>query len=65
MEICPYCINDGKTRLLCGTSFETGDGFVYICSRIQDHDGEHVACGEEHHDIARGKDDCLQSVTKP
>ena len=54
---CPYCLNDGIPRLICGTAFETEDGFVFLCSRPQGHVGDHVACGEENHEIAKGKNE--------
>jgi len=45
---CPYCKHE-KERC-CAHIGE------FICTRPLGHEGPHVACGEETHEIARGED---------
>ncbi len=58
-EPCPFCGECPDDPVGCDATTEESDGLVLFCTRAVGHEGDHVACAGNEHEIARwrqGKD---------
>jgi hypothetical protein len=44
----PLCNNECYVKVNNGVQCSVSDGKGYVCSRLPNHEGKHVACGVEH-----------------